>query len=349
MSRIGSCYTFAFHRMHTPRVRWNPPMTKLLAGSRVMGDHPFCLVDVGASGGIDGYWESFGQNLRAFGFDGLVREVERLNAAAGGRNQWYFPYLVGDKSYQPPRDALDTQPFPLTSAARAAEIAHCNYARTFFDQTGSGETATEMIELDQFFLRDRPTDVDFIKIDTDGSDYQVLLGGRELLSASQVLGVGVEVQFHGLVDNESNTFRNIDRLLTAQGFALFDLEVYRYSRAALPRPFTYRIPAQTHGGQVLWGDALYLRDAGRKDYERDWAITLPPHKIVKLACIFELFGLEDCAAELLLKHRSEIGALIDVDRCLNVLTPPLNGRRVSYERYVQAFERDPSSFYPAKE
>ena len=101
-----------------------------------------------------------------------------------------------------------------------------------------------MIELDQFFLRDHPSDVDFLKIDTDGGDYQVLLGARELLSAAPVLGVAIEAHFTGLVHEESNTFRNVDRILALAGFSLFDLELYRYSRAALPKPFVYRLPAR---------------------------------------------------------------------------------------------------------
>ena len=332
--------------MHTPRVNWNPPMTKHLVQSGVFRAQPFCLVDVGASGGIDGYWEVFGDSLRAFGFDGLIKEVERLNATGGNANRTYYPFLVGQKDYCPPKGVPDTQPFPRTSAARAAEIANCNYATTYFDQTGSGLNTTEMIELDQFFLRDRPTDVDFIKVDTDGSDYQVLCGAKELLSGPQVLGVAIECQFHGLVHDESNTFRNIDRFLTALGFSLFDLEVYRYSRAQLPKRFVYRIPAQTQGGQVLWGDALYLRDVGKKEYEHDWSIMLRPHKIIKLACVFEIFGLEDCAVELLLKHRTAVTGLADVDVCLDMLTPLVDDKKISYRRCVELFEKNPATFYP---
>jgi len=206
-------------------VNWKPALTSYLAKRGVLRDAPFCLVDVGASGGIDGYWEVLGDSLRAFGFDGLIKEVERLNASAGAKDRRYYPYLVGDKDYVPPGGVPDTQPFSRTSAARATEITNTNYAQTYFDQTGAGLYATEMIELDQFFLRDHPVDVDFIKVDTDGSDYQVLCGARELLAGGQVLGVGVESQFQGLVHDESNTFRNIDRLLTGLGFSLFDLEV----------------------------------------------------------------------------------------------------------------------------
>jgi len=335
--------------MNTPRVNWKPALASHLVELGAFRDTPFCLVDVGASGGIDGYWDVFGDSLRAFGFDSLVEEVERLNAAASGTGRRYYPYLVGDKSYEIPQGVPHTSAYPRSSSARAMEIANCNYAKTYFDQTGAGLCATETIELDGFFPRDHPADVDFIKVDTDGAEYQVLRGAKELLARGQVLGVAVECQFHGLVHNESSTFRNIDRLLTGLGFSLFDLDVHRYSRAALPQPFVYRLPAQTESGQVFWGDALYLRDAGGNDYETMWSMALPMHKVLKLACLFELFGLADCAAELLLKYRTAIGDALDVDACLDLLTPPVDGLPTSYREYTARFERNPESFYPQPE
>jgi FkbM family methyltransferase len=333
--------------LNTPRVNWNPPFTKFLVSQGIFKSEPFCLVDVGASGGIDGYWEVFGASLRAIGFDGLFKEVERLNAAAGPNRQ-YYACLVGDKSYQPAVGLPDAQPFPRTSAGRWQERSQKSYAATFYDQTGEGKSAMELIELDQFLLRDHPMDVDFIKIDTDGSDYQVLRGAKELLAGGKVLGLGVESQFHGVVHDESNVFRNIDRVLTAAGFSLFDIEVYRYSRAALPKRFVYRIPAQTETGQVLWGDALYLRDAGSDTYETDWGVTLSPHKILKLACLCELFGVEDCTAELLLKYEPVLREVIDMQASLDKLTPALTNEKLSYRNYIQRLESKPELLYPPK-
>lgn len=332
--------------MYTPRLNPNPSLTTFLVNAGLFRSNPFCLVDVGASGGIDEYWNVFGDSLRAFGFDGLVSEMERLNQAAAKTDQHYYGLLVGDKGYVPPQGVPDTQPFQRTSAAKAAEITSCNYAKTYFDKTGKAVYTREMIELDQFFLRDRSESVDFIKIDTDGFDYQVLRGAREMLSRADVLGLGIECQFHGLVHEESNTFRNVDRFLTGLGYSLFDVEVHRYTRSALPRPFVYSIPAQTHGGQVLWGDALYLRDLGQKDYEANWGLQFSVEKITKLGCLFELFGLEDCAAELLLKYRAQLAPLLDVDASLDMLATEVNGRRISYRKYFSAFERNPASFYP---
>jgi len=72
------------------------------------------------------------------------------------------------------------------------------------------------------------------------------------------------------------------------------------------------------------------------------------HKVIKLACLFEMFGLADCAAELLLKYRAEVGGALDLDACLNLLTPPVDGRQTSYREYTARFEADPASFYPAR-
>jgi hypothetical protein len=231
-----------------------------------------------------------------------------------------------------------------TSAIHAQHINNNVQARDGGQR--SGGLAKEMIELDEFFLRTHPTDVDFIKIDTDGSDYQVLLGARELLAKCPVLGVAVECQFHGPVHEAANTYTNIDCLLRKLGFTLFDIEVYRYSRAALPKPFVYRIPAQTTSGQVLWADALYLRDLGERGYEAKWSAPLSERKILKLACLMEIFGMEDCTAEVLVQYRDRLTTLVNVDACLDLITPELKGERLSYVRYLEQFEKNVDLFYP---
>src|SRR5262245_45538774 len=122
--------------MYTPRINSNAPLTRRIVEMGALRATPFHLVDVGASGGIDGYWEVFGDSLRATGFDGLVKEVERLNAVKDARER-YHAYLVGKGSYEAPKGVPDTQPFGRTTAARATEIQKCNYVATYFDQTGS--------------------------------------------------------------------------------------------------------------------------------------------------------------------------------------------------------------------
>jgi hypothetical protein len=72
-----------------------------------------------------------------------------------------------------------------------------DYQQAYNDPSGDCSTTREKIGLDEFFLKTHPH-TDFIKIDTDGHD-EVLMSARELVVNSQVLGLGVECQFHGLV------------------------------------------------------------------------------------------------------------------------------------------------------
>lgn len=62
--------------------------------------------------------------------------------------------------------------------------------------------------------------VDVLKIDTDGWDFDVLRGAERVL-ASGCLAVEIETQFHGPVSTTSNVFCNIDSFLREHGFTLF--------------------------------------------------------------------------------------------------------------------------------
>jgi hypothetical protein len=310
------------------------------------------LVDVGASGGIERHWEVFGRALRAWGFDPLIAEVARLNSITKHPAVSYHALRIigGIKGPKGPRcDKLtekDNHPLARTSAVHAISVLKMDYARRFFDPTGAGVMTDEESSLDDFFSKTPHAGIDFIKIDTDGADFDVLLGAEGLIRASPTLGIFIEVQFHGPVRSDANLFCNVDSFLRARGFSLFDIEVYRYSRATLPKAFACNIPAQTRDGQVVWGDALYLRDAGDPDYEDMWGIRLSTEKLLKLAAIHELYGLEDCAAEALCKYRGKVDEVVDVSHCLNLLTPPVRGRKVTFEEYRERFEREPRQWFP---
>jgi hypothetical protein len=130
---------------------------------------------------------------------------------------------------------------------------------------------------------------------------------------------------------------------------LFGMTVNTYSRAVLPRTFVYKAPYQTRGGQPIWGDMLYLRDAASAQYDAVWGAPLSVAKLLKLVCLFELFNLPDCAAEVLLVHRSRLATAVDPDELLDLLTPPLRNKHVSYAEYDAAFDSDIELFYPGDE
>src|SRR5204863_3540942 len=98
---------------------------------------------------------------------------------------------------------------------------------------------------------------------------------------------------------------------------LYDLDTYRTSRKAMPYPLLYDFRHENGSpaggpsiqGQTMWGDALYFRRTT---------------KVLKLACLFEIFGLSDCAVETV-QANPEIFA--PYGNVLDLLTPEVKGRK----------------------
>ncbi len=320
--------------------------------SAIWGESDLVLVDVGASGGIDRRWAAFGERLAAVGFEPLIYETERLNAVETRPKVRYEAALVGCREYDElfPR-ALRTdevrsrtnQPFGRSSAVAALRIQQKDYVREQFNAGGEVLYSDRFVTLDEYFAESslRP---DFLKIDTDGQDLQVLLGAANLVSSPDLLGIQVEAQFHGAVHDYANTFANIDRFLRQRGFSLFDLEPYRYSRAALPAPFAIGVPAQTVSGQVLWGEALYFRDLTHPLYKAMFEVERTRDRVLKLCALFSLYGLDDCAAELLLAADAQLRPG-ERDALLDALTPRLFGDR-TYRDYIARFTENPAAWLP---
>ena len=101
-------------------------------------------------------------------------------------------------------------------------------------------------------------------------------------------------------------------------------------------------------GRILQGDAVYLRDAAAPE-QMTWAQSAKAEKLIKLAALFSVFGLPDCAAEILGHFRSRLARLIDVDRALDTLVADANGKAAPpYPAYMDEFERDAPRFYPKR-
>lgn len=97
----------------------------------------------------------------------LVNEVDRLNKGEPNPTVRYgrprtlrrYAELIGDSYF-----STDIQ--ERSSSRRALEILRASHVDTY-DQTGTGVISSELIELDEYFLRTAPADIDFIKTDAD--------------------------------------------------------------------------------------------------------------------------------------------------------------------------------------
>ncbi len=310
--------------------------TQYIISKGILAESPLCLIDVGASGGIEPKWDVFSTYLEAVGFDPLVNECKHLNEFERKCNVKYVPAFIDG----PPDFRLAQGIKGIQSAGRFSY----ELAREMLDLSpkDSYNSFQELVYSDQRFTLDEypfsSPRLDFLKIDTDGHDIHVLHGARNLFENNQFLGVCIESQFHGPIHPCANTFANIDIFLRERGFALFDLKIHRYSRRDLPGRFVSGNLSHTDIGQLHWADAFYFRDLGDRQYAVNWNYTFSSIDVIKLVCLYEVHGLHDCAVELLQVFRDQLKDCIDIDHALDLLVPPIQGKPASIKDYHNRFE-----------
>ena len=120
--------------------------------------------------------------------------------------------------------------------------------------------------------------IDFLKIDTQGSELDILEGAEQALT--DVLAIQVEVEFLPLYIGQP-LFGDVSNFLLKKGFELWDFTtIYRYGREKLDR-----------SGQVAFADALFFKPPERILQNNDAQTTF--RKLRKLEVVSEVFGMQD--------------------------------------------------------
>ena len=300
--------------MSLARTNYNPRLLLALTARGAFRDAPVSLLDVGCSGGIEAFWRGIpSDQFRAIAVDPMVDEIDRLRGLETNANVEYVPAWIKCKSYPEP-EGVSNRLFRPTSAMA--------YAATAVSSPRQPRLADKTVSADELVTYS----IDFMKVDTDGGDMEVLVSAEGTLAS--VLGVAIEVQFQGFQGDYDNTFSSIDRFLRRHGFSLYDLDVHRYSSDALPDNFVYIIPAQTNRGQIILGEAVYLRHPALMDSSA----------ALKLAAFFEIFGLNDCAVAVI---QANPGVFEEGD--LDILADEWHAGE-TYASLMQRFKTDPRSF-----
>ena len=317
----------------------------------------FQLVDIGCSGGIDRRWRRMGRRLRALGIDPDVAEIARLQQREKNSAITYVNAFAGMTADDPfavkrrgkpdfarnPNPRLSTMRFVERERSQARAVTEKEKRASNLWQSAQLADPASPLVVPKRLKSSGIGSVDFLKIDVDGKDFEVLHSFDEALDDLRVLGVGIEVRMWGSEEETDGTFHNVDRFMKGHGFELFNLSLRRYSTSALPSRFVGRAPGATELGRVHHGDAMYARDLGSGLYD-GFAASVGPDKLLNLAAIFAIFDLPDCAAELLLKFRREITAIGDVDEMLDALSAQSErsvSGKASYQRTVGRIEREP--------
>lgn len=244
-------------------------------------------------------WGIFAPNLSIYGFDADEDACNQANEELQQRGiNWQEKHIPLALS-----DSLGEKELYVTKAPMCSSLYPPNesYLARFqglpelvnLDFSIGIETTT----LDAFCQEENIEEIDFLQIDVQGADLDVLKGAINLLNKT-VSAIQIEVEFSYLYVNQP-LFSDVDVFLRNQKFSLFDIFL-----AHRPRYILNEKSRKHPNGQLLWGDAFYLRDLLSENFTKE---VRSPLKLLKLACVADVLGFYDYALELLIYLTNHYG------------------------------------------
>jgi FkbM family methyltransferase len=322
-----------------------PAMTRHLVAEDYFRHDPITIIDVGARWGSNAEWAEFGSSLKLVGFEPDAAECARLNASAPP-NMTYLPVALGGRNGSA---AFYETRLSASSGLYKTDMDFFSRLLNRANADAVGEHVIPVSTLDSALQRAGIGSADFIKLDAEGAELDILQGGHALVSNPALIGLMSEFRFQEEI-NGSPIFWQLDSHVRTFGFRLYGMTFSHQSRHVLPHeslpehealkykllPEGQQFFGHTKHGQIMDGDALYFRDllipanAGVRQHAT-------PTRLLKTAAFFELYCLNDCAAEVLLSHRDVLAPVVDCNHLLDLLTPSFKGASLGYKEYMAAF------------
>ncbi|MBV8166467.1 MAG: FkbM family methyltransferase [Alphaproteobacteria bacterium] len=242
---------------------------------------PIRVVDAGAAAfQADVYARLSEQGLcEVVGFEPHREDWARRNAAARPGHR-YLPYALGDGTVRRFYECAGglTNSFFRPNAALTAKFAR-------FDMAIVAEYDIQTHRIDDLA---EIGDIDYLKLDVQGGELDIIEGARTALATALV--VHTEVEFIPLYVDQP-LIGDIDVALRKSGFWMHRLQNVG---GGLMQPFTPENPQAGGAGHIVWADAIYVRSFLSFD-------SLPPDKLIKLAIImhevYQSWGLATMALE----------------------------------------------------
>jgi len=249
-------------------------------GSRKLGDQD----DWGNQG-----WDIFAPQLTIYGFDADADACDSANAELEKKeanwNEIHIPLALGNSVGE---STLYVTKHPMCSSLYPPNESYLERFGAMIPELMKLDFQVEIetTTLDFFCQSEEIEKIDFLQTDVQGADLDVLQGCSYLLEKS-ILAVKSEVLFAPLYE-KCPLFADVDSFMRQKGFSLFTLNTAYRPRQCSPIVSHY-------GGQLLWGDAFYMRDLlGNSPTD-----LKTPYHLLKLACIADLMDCTDYALELL--------------------------------------------------
>lgn len=258
----------------------------------LLKDQPLVLIDVGAAGGIQEKWKCLEPFLHVISFEPDKRSPVSLSLKSGEYTEKHSATTFLSVGLHNKKSRI---PLYLTRVKTDSSILEPNFSflKRFPHSDRFEVIGREMMDvdtLDNQLDEHKIIDVDFIKVDTQGSELFVLEGSKHALRLA--FGVEIEVEFSPIYLNQP-LFADVDILMRSYGFQLFDIAPGFWKR---------KIGKNLGGerGQIMFANILYFMDAEmfvHSTYRFD-DNTLRRSKILRAITICLLHGYADYAREI---------------------------------------------------
>jgi FkbM family methyltransferase len=313
--------------------------------SRGLVTEPFVLIDVGVQGGEHARWRPLDDYLIVHGFDPIEEVTQELTEANKGRsNHHYHCMAVGN--------ADGEQKFYFNSANPTASSMYQKATTRFGVETTEQHRMVPIRRLDSLLAEGIIPLADYVKIDVEGFEKDVLLGARDLLAAG-VLGLQTETNFGVSPSYPKSHFGTLAQIALDNHLVVFDLAFNRIPRASFRQALIGEglqpITEQDAVGRPATVDVLFARDLiDEADHPEHYQIPCRPisvNRLIKSIIIYELHALNDVALDTVERFAERLGAQLDVDRAVRLLADPdcvtdeYRNRLRAYEQVLDQFRK----------
>jgi FkbM family methyltransferase len=279
---------------------------------------PFVLIDIGVQGDVHPRWSLLDDHLVVHGFDAIEETITNLKRAnTGNANRHYYNFAIGDADQEA---AFYFNPAnPTNSSMFSQGVSRYNQKST------EQARRVNVRRLDTLFAEQVIPRADFVKVDVEGFEKSVFMGGRNLLTAG-VLGVEAETNFGISPVYPKGHFSAISEILIEHGLLAFDLSFNRLPRASFTQALHRRgidIPSGIEFGKPALFNVLFCRDLiDECDLPQNYVSapkSVTVDQIIKMMIVYELYGLNDIALDTAVRFTDALSTRFDVDELIGLL------------------------------
>lgn len=262
------------------------------------------VLDVGCRWGFAQKFTATKDLFQVYGFDPDPDECLRLSQHYEDASIALIPVALAQTAS--PRTLFLTREPACSSLLQPDSNLTENYpALACARQVSTTEIQTTTLDL--WAAQNKVSVIDYVKIDTQGSELEILKGGVGALKTVRCLEV--EVEFNPIYLGQA-IFSEVDIFLRGQGFVLWKLSnQVHYSRQGTPSTLLAEdhifydelqaVKCSVYGGQIFWANAHYVK----KDILS--TVLRPAEEATLDIALFDILGMPDVVDHLRPEKRKD--------------------------------------------